>query len=706
MTAAAVAGFLAAVLGGAATAGGGRSGDPPGAAVSAAAHADHGKPGSDGSTSGSSTASGGGSNSAAIPGTVPPWASSSAAKGAAASTDAVAFRIYLGLRDQAKAEALAQAVTDPRSSSFGKFLTPGQFQSQFAPSQKDVNAVKDWLESQGFDVNYVPSNNHYVSAEGTVAQVESAFATKLNLYSAQGQILRAPSTELMVPSSIAGAVAGVIGIDQSTDLVQTMAEKPNAPPSPGFRNAPPCSTYWDEKNTANTPVTDPVKGVTTPVFLPSYIGASTPFAPCGYAGAQLQHAYGVKSYIDSGKDGRGVTVAVIDAYASPTIVQDANTYFSRHGLPTFTGGQFTQVAPPGVYGRPQNPAQDPQGWYGEETLDVEAVHTMAPGAKIIYVGAPNNYRDLDAALNHVVSSRLADIITNSYGYSSEFLPPGFIKPVNDTLLQAVLEGIGVYFSSGDFGDETGGGDPATATPDWPASSPWVTSVGGTTLAAGTAADPTAYVFETGWGTMRNRLNCDGFLKATGNVWCNTEVYLYGSGGGTSRLFLQPWYQKDVVPTALATRWSSTPHRVEPDISADGDPNTGMLVGQTQRFSDGTTQYDEFRLGGTSLSSPLMAGIMAVAQQVRGSNIGFANPLIYALPVASFHDVLHRDGAVIRADYVNSENASAGLLFSARTFDKTFTLHTAPGYDDVTGRGSPNDNGAFIANAATTAPLAP
>jgi subtilase family serine protease len=618
--------------------------------------------------------------------------------------DGVGFRVYLNLRDQAKAEALARALNDPKSSSHGRFLSPGQFQSQFAPAQRDVDAVKDWLKSQGFDVQYVPENNHYVSAEGTVAQVESAFATKLNLYSVQGQTLRAPASELSMPAALSAQVAGVVGIDESAALVQTFGEKPNAPPSAGFRNAPPCSTYWNEKNTANTPVSDPVKGVTAPINLPSYIGASTPFAPCGYAGAQLQHAYGVKSYIDSGNDGHGVTVAVIDAYASPTIEKDANTYFSRHGIPTFTAGQFTQVVPNGVYKRPQNPRQDPQGWYGEETLDVEAVHTMAPGAKVVYVGAPNNYQDLDAALNHVVSRRLADIVTNSYGFSSEALPPGFIKPYNDTLLQAALEGIGVYFSSGDNGDETFGDSPSTATADWPASSPWVTAVGGTTLADGTAADHTAYVFETGWGTMRNRLNCDGFLKATGNAWCATEVYLYGSGGGTSRLFTQPWYQASVVPSALATRWSSTPHRVAPDISAVGDPNTGMLVGQTQTFSDGTTSYDEFRIGGTSLSSPLMAGIMAIAQQVRGSNIGFANPLIYALPAGSFHDVQHIDGAVIRADYANSENASAGLLFSARTFDHTFTLHTAPGYDDVTGRGSPNDNGSFIANAATTAPI--
>ncbi len=119
----------------------------------------------------------------------------------------------------------------------------------------------------------------------------------------------------------------------------------------------------------------------------------------------------------------------------------------------------------------------------------------APAAKIVFVGAPNNYQDMDAAMNHVVDQRLAQIITNLYGFSTELLPPGYVKPFEDTLIQAAAEGIGVYFSSGDNCDETINYGFATA--DWPASSPWVTAVGGTSLGVNQSG---ARVLETGWGT--------------------------------------------------------------------------------------------------------------------------------------------------------------------------------------------------------------
>jgi subtilase family serine protease len=634
-----------------------------------------------------------GNGRSALNGSVPPWATAANFKGSTPSDDAVGFRVYLGLRNADQAEALAKAVSDPSSSSFHKFLTPGGFRSSFSPTQAQVGNVRSWLQSQGFSIVYTPVNNHYVSAEGTAAQVEAAFGVKLNEYSVNGLTLRAPASDLTVPSSLASDVSGVLGIDQSMALVQPLDRvDTNAPPTAGFRNAPPCSRYWAE-NVAST--------------LPAYDGQTLPYAPCGYTPPQLREAYGADQ---AGADGTGTTVAVIDAYASPTIESDVNTYIQRNDATNpLSPGQFTQVVAPGTYRRPENPAQDPQGWYGEETLDVEAVHAMAPGAKIVYVGAPNNYRDLDAAVNHVVDRRLADIVTNSYGFPTEFLPPGYIKPLNDTFIQASLEGITVLFSSGDNGDELGTRGYRTA--DWPASSPWVTAVGGTSLAAGTSVGDGTYLFETGWSTTRNRLNCNGFLVAINN-WCSTEVYLYGSGGGTSRLFPEPSWQQSTVPAALAqpagfTPAFTRPGRVVPDISAVGDPNTGMLIGQTQTFSTGVA-YGEFRIGGTSLSSPLMAGMFALSADLHNGPLGFVNPLLYTNGSvrSTIRDVTKvSTKGVVRVDYVNGENATNGLLYSVRTLDYetsprtvvspafpsgdyNTTIHTTGGYDDMTGLGSP------------------
>jgi subtilase family serine protease len=492
------------------------------------------------------------------------------------------------------------------------------------------------------------------------------------MYRVGSAALRSPQKNLTVPSSLP-AIAGVIGLDESAALVHVDAS-PAAGPPPAFVNAPPCSTYWGEKTVQNTPTPD---GTVLPSFPSDWV-------PCGYAGAQLQGAYGMTSAIASGNDGSGVTVAVIDAYASTTIASDVATYSSLHGLPPLR--RFREIVAPGTYRRPQNPRQDPEGWSGEETLDVEAVHTMAPGASIVYVGAPNNYQDLDSALNHVVDQHLADIVTNSYGFSGEALPPGFIKPYNDTLIQAAAEGITVLFSSGDSGDNTGGDSEATPSPDWPASSPWVTAVGGTALGVDAANNR---LFELGWETTRALLNTTG-------EW-GTPSFLYGSGGGTSRLFAQPAYQVGIVPDSIAKQYGGGAMRVVPDVSADGEIQTGMLVGQTQTFPDGTVKYGEFRLGGTSLSSPLMAGMLALAVQQRGLALGFANPKLYAAAATAgaYHDITKTDlptyPGVVRNDFINTVDASDGYRYSERLFDQDqiLTIHVRSGYDDVTGIGTPN-----------------
>jgi subtilase family serine protease len=204
---------------------------------------------------------------------------------------------------------------------------------------------------------------------------------------------------------------------------------------------------------------------------------------------------------------------------------------------------------------------------------------------------------------------------------------------------------------------------------------------------------------------------DGWFAYVNFSWkaLSGRVSYCGGGGGTSRVFAQPAYQRGVVPNRLSKRYSSTPARVIPDISAVGDPNTGFLVGETQTFPDGSVKYSEYRIGGTSLASPVVAGIMAVADQVAGHPHGFANPAFYPLYKinSSRFNVLYDPKpltgvGVVRVDYANTVDATDGLLTSLRSIDVTdgTILRAAPGYDDITGVGSPKGL-AFLAALAFT-----
>ena len=613
------------------------------------------------------------SGRATLTGNVPPWAKSANFKAAANPSDSIGFRVYLGWSNPSAVEAFAKAVSDPGSASYGHYLTPQQFRQQFAPSQAQVNAVQNWLRSQGFSVVYTPMNNHYVSAEGTVAQATTAFGTSFGMYSVAGLTLRSPSSDISVPASIAGSISGVIGLDDVAQTVHTNNIKadPNASPSPAFVNAPPLADYWGQ--------------LTAPYPNP-YGSSALPYVPRGYTPQQIKGAYGLGN---TSLTGSGVTVAIIDAYASPTIQQDLDQWSANRGIASTT---ITQVVAPGTFHHPERGLrQDPQGWYGEESLDVEAVHGMAPGAHIVYVGSPNNFQDLDAALNHVVDRHLASIVTNSYGFRTELLPPGFIKPYEDTILQGAAEGITINFSSGDDNDESL--VVGYQTVDWPASSPFVTAVGGTSLAVGASNN---YLFETGWGTRSTALRNGGFPGAPGS-------WLYGSGGGVSRIFPEPSYQQGIVPQSVFTAQGHGAGRAVPDVSALGDPQTGFLVGQTQTFfatsaTAAGARYSEYRIGGTSLSSPIMAGIFALANQARDaagkSDLGFANPLLYSLNGSSaVTDIVDPASTVaaVRVNFNNGEDATSGTTVILRTMNQTLSLRTTPGWDDVTGIGTPTSS---------------
>ncbi len=629
---------------------------------------------------------------APISGQRPGWATPAAEVAPTPDTETVPIRVYLKLRDQAGAEAQAAAVSDPNSPAYGSYLTPRQVRDAYSPTKDAVTQVSAWLAGTGLTVGFVPANRAYVSATGTATQVEAAFGTTLAEYRVRDTEVRAPETDPTVPADVGAVIEGVVGLDQSARLVQpthvggadeqgasanagisassrSTAVTPAAGPAGGFRNAGPCSAYFGERMATS---------------LPSYGGgfpAVVPWAPCGYQPGQLRAAYGLDGQVAKGIDGRGVTVAVVDAFASPTIRKDIAEYTNRYD-PThpWAPGQYRQIVPPGIFAVPADDDCDPQGWYGEQTLDIEAVHAMAPGANVLYVGGEDCEQGIDAALNHIVSNGLANIVSNSYGSTGEDIGQAEVRIFSGITLQAALEGIGLYFSSGDDGDESIN-LPKPAV-DFEPSLPWVTGVGGTSLAVRKNGRTK---LETGWSTGISDYDRGKFTpRAPGE-------FLYGSGGGTSRRFDQPWYQTPVVPSSLAKKWSRAPMRTVPDVAALGDPNTGMLVGQTQRFSDGV-YFDVYRIGGTSLASPLFAGVMALADQAAGRSHGFANPALYALyGTAAFRDIVPGPKtAVARNNFANDEDTADGLLTSVRTFDfPKQSIHTTVGYDTVTGLGVPN-----------------
>jgi subtilase family serine protease len=593
-----------------------------------------------------------------LAGTKPAWATAKADKGATADSSQVSARVYLAGRDAAGLAAYAKAVSDPSSASYGKYLSAQRAEARFGATEAQVAAVKSWLTSAGLKVTAV--TRHYVSVSGDVSAAEQAFATQLHNYAKGAKTYRAPAKAASAPDSLNGAVLTVTGLDNAPHLASHSDTLP--PPDAVFKNAGPFSSYYGS-NVATT--------------LPDAYGGKIPYAVEGYTGKQLRAAYGAGGYT-----GKGVRVAITDAYASPTIAYDAATYAKKHGDAAYAGGQLSQVLPK-KYAHTKD--CDAAGWYGEETLDVEAVHAVAPAADVTYVGAASCYDDdLLDSLGKIVDNHLADIVSNSWGDIEANQTPDLAAAYDQVFQLGAVEGIGFYFSSGDDGDEVA--NTGTKQVDTPADSAWVTAVGGTSLAVGKGD---SYLWETGWGTQKASLSADG------TSWTDFPgAFTSGAGGGTSRTVAEPYYQKGVVPDALATAYSAAGNRVVPDIAAIADPNTGFKVGQTQTFPDGSQQYSEYRIGGTSLAAPVIAAVQALAQQARGGQaIGFANPSIYSKYGSRvYHDVTDNPTgsglAVARVDYANSYDAADGLLTSVRTLGRDSSLSAVKGYDDVTGVGTP------------------
>jgi subtilase family serine protease len=577
--------------------------------------------------------------------------------------------VWLAPRNAAGLDALAQGVSDPTSAQYRHFISEPQYRAQYAPTGAQVAQVTQWLAAAGLTVTSTGPDNHYVTATGSAAAVNAAFGTQLQTYVVNGTPQSAPSTDLSVPDSVKGLVLGVTGLSSFGHQLQPADFGAPAAFVPGR----PCSDYYGQKLATG---------------LPKVNGRTLPYNICGYTATQLRGAYGVSQVRRSGA---GATVAITDAFDASTLLADANETSVRHGDRPFAAGQFQDLSVA------EDPAFEDEcggnGWYGEQALDVEAVHGMAPAANVLYYGGSNcEDSGLLGSLSRVVADNKASIVTNSWGDVTfavvdnqvvQVLDPATVAAYEAVFKQGAVQGIGFYFSSGDNGDDVG--ETGVKQVEYPTSDPWVTSVGGTSIAIG---KQNQRLWETGWGTRSASLSADG--KSWGPLADHG-----GAGGGFSVFFAKPWWQ---VGTPGRTR-------ALPDVGMESDPTTGMLVGETQDFDLPSmygppgVHYGEYRIGGTSLGSPLFAGAQAVAQGSK--RIGFANPLIYGLSrLHAFYDIVPSgDPANARVDFTNGENADDGLIYYLRTFDQDTSLFTSAGWDDVTGVGSVSPLYLFEAAAA-------
>ncbi|MFI9269181.1 protease pro-enzyme activation domain-containing protein [Kitasatospora sp. NPDC052896] len=640
----------------------------------------------------------------ALQGTSPAWATPQADAGAVPDSTPATARVYLAGRDPQGLAAFAQAVSSPDSSQYGEFLSAADVKARFGPSEQQVKAVTDWVTGAGLKVT--ATTEHYVEVSGTTAGMTKAFGTRFRNYRTADGTQSAPASDAVVPAGVANAVldiGGLTSVNQksasqavSVAAAEAKAEGQNpAAQSARSAAAPQATTDAKGQNTLPTTPTcsDDGYGSKTAKGAPTGYEKNDPFAPCSYVPSQLRKAYGVT---DAKLTGKGATVAIVDAYGLGTMEADADHFSTAHGDKPFAPGQYKEVVTPAKWTH----QADCGDWSGEEALDVEMVHGLAPDANVVYVGANScEDADLSDALADIVDNHLADIVSNSYGEimhgKSGDLDPAVIANDNQLFELGAAEGIGFNASAGDCGDNSPGAaatgvncqaDTNQAQTQWPSSSPWVTAVGGTALELKDKKGD--YGHEVSMGDERSVLSTDGksWTPAPGQA-----PFYFGGGGGVVKGEPQPWYQKGVVPDSISLvaadgTKSATPQRATPDVAMSGDLVAATLVGYTPTGG----AYSEGGYGGTSVSSPEYAGIEADAIQARGGRpIGFANPGIYdRAGTKAFHDV--NDAAVHtkRGNVVDLGVVDGALKVRLYKIGADYGLSASAGYDTATGVGSP------------------
>ncbi|MFI9384326.1 protease pro-enzyme activation domain-containing protein [Kutzneria sp. NPDC052558] len=466
--------------------------------------------------------------------------------------------VPLKLRDAAGLDRFLAAVADPHSPDYGHYLTPAQFADRFGPSQRSYDQVSAYLQARGLTVTGV--NGQAVDATGTAAQVAAAFATPIGRYDRDGRQFFANDRNPVLPASIAGLVQGVSGLNDYA------------------------VRHRDAK----------------------------PAAPSGLGPAALRSIYDTNGI---GADGSGQTVALweFDGYKK----SDISTYDQQFGL--------SSPAPVTVSVDGANYDSSPGQGQAEVSLDIEIVQAIAPKAATLVYEAPNtDAGELDMA-NQIVKENKAQVVSISWGLCEQDSTSSTMTSVDNAFKQGAAQGQSFFAASGDSGSkdctrsDSGAGVVAV---DFPASSPNVTGVGGTTLSVGSN---NSYGSET--------------------VWNNS---IGSTGGGVSKVFSAPSWQTGV-----------NGKRTVPDVASDGDPNTGYSV-----YTGGQWQV----YGGTSCAAPMWAGWAALYDQKAKSKLGAGNAAIYGLKGNTFHDVTTGNNGDFKAGPGYDETTGWGSYDGAKLFN--------------------------------------
>ena len=561
----------------------------------------------------------------------------------------LALTVTLAPRNPVALANYARAVSTPGSPYFHQYLTVAQFAERFGPSPAALATVRAYLRARGLDPGPPLANHLALPVRTTAATASQAFATPLERVALRGGRLAYRNTRApQLAPAVARLVAGVLGLD---DLARPRPLGPvRAEPAASFgTNRPP------GVGRASHPRTTAAVGTLSPRAATG--GAASPCTtataavndiPGSLAIDRVAALYGFGGLYGAGDYGQGQTIAVYELEGN--FPADIAAYESCFGLSTQVSYQTVDG------GAPAPSAANSDGL--ETELDVENIIGLAPAVHVIVYQGPDSGAGPYDTYAAIVSADQAQVISTSWGVCEPQLGASAAQSEATLFEEAATQGQTVVAAAGDNGAEDCGAGSGPAVDD-PASQPYVTGVGGTSV---TSLSPRS---ETVWN--------DGTSVGAG-------------GGGDSTLWRMPGYQAS-APTALhvinagssASVCSASPGqwcREVPDVAADADPNTGYIV-----YYDGDGSSSDasawMAVGGTSGAAPVWAALFALANATpacsSAGEVGFANPKLYELAGSSsytsyFYDVTTGN---------NDMDGSNGGAFAA-----------GPGYDQASGLGTP------------------